>query len=736
MIVVRSLLDKIRGTCKDRVLATFDEADHSIECVIVDTSAYVGTDNDAARIDDEARIDDVATLVLSCLGVLYQTEISGALRDFDRFLENPRARAGEAIESFKYPVVEIYVRVTTMGGPEAEPTPDPFRPHSFGYITEAGTYEASIARPWLFRAYLRRQIVELVRNHKPVIRVRRGIHKIPIHFAFDANDEGEVCPKIKFDPQRITPAITAILPFSFHVPRLSDIEDLTKDRPTSTIRVPSLEYINQRCFRSDSNMRPGGAISDEKILEELLVAERDERTSASEDWPTEYVVHPLSLFSALRVDYSLGRLKHYTKTSPKHFQQVVVFTNYPMYMEEFARYVGSLLLLRAVRAASWSADTPETGDSIRKCVQEFFANHRELRDVVEKSGDSVLTMPGDSISEPVSLAPNGIAERIALEDFRPRWNHQGDGGEPLLLERLRVCLQQAGEVVTRKNGARLQQPDAVDEDLTREERLERDAKREVLDTAFNRVYKRCSDKRVRTGLLGPKSPQMPAYHWERPGGRGITMINIGVGPSNAKTISDHLAVLRPHAFLMLGHCGGLRETQRLGHYVLANGYLRVDGVLDTCVKRDFVIPPIEEIDSAIRTAFEEVKALSPADKRRTRLRNGTVATVMDRNWELRYPYDDLWPFDAGKCVAVDMESGTIAANGFRYSVPYASFLCVSDKPLHGELKMEGMADQFYRNAVAEHFQIAIKAVERLCRDDDFCAYGIKTRQLRASVPFQ
>jgi hypothetical protein len=33
---------------------------------------------------------------------------------------------------------------------------------------------------------------------------------------------------------------------------------------------------------------------------------------------------------------------------------------------------------------------------------------------------------------------------------------------------------------------------------------------------------------------------------------GITFINIGVGPSNAKTITDHLAVLRPHCWMMLG----------------------------------------------------------------------------------------------------------------------------------------------------------------------------------------
>src|SRR5690606_10692556 len=69
----------------------------------------------------------------------------------------------------------------------------------------------------------------------------------------------------------------------------------------------------------------------------------------------------------------------------------------------------------------------------------------------------------------------------------------------------------------------------------------------------------------------PRLPQMPAYHLVRPNHSGITLVNIGVGPSNAKTITDHIAVLRPHAWLMLGHCAGLRDSQRLGDYVLAHG---------------------------------------------------------------------------------------------------------------------------------------------------------------------
>ncbi|MBH2044391.1 MAG: AMP nucleosidase, partial [Comamonadaceae bacterium] len=65
------------------------------------------------------------------------------------------------------------------------------------------------------------------------------------------------------------------------------------------------------------------------------------------------------------------------------------------------------------------------------------------------------------------------------------------------------------------------------------------------------------------GTPPPRLPQMPAYHLVRADRSGISMVNIGVGPANAKTITDHIAVLRPHAWMMLGHCAGLRNTQQL-----------------------------------------------------------------------------------------------------------------------------------------------------------------------------
>jgi len=209
-----------------------------------------------------------------------------------------------------------------------------------------------------------------------------------------------------------------------------------------------------------------------------------------------------------------------------------------------------------------------------------------------------------------------------------------------------------------------------------------------------------------------KLPQMPTYHLTRAGGGGITLVNIGVGPSNAKTATDHIAVLRPHVWLMVGHCAGLRNSQSLGDFVLAHAYLREDKVLDDDLPVWVPIPALAEVQIALQTAVVEVAKLSDYELKRI-MRTGTVASVDNRNWELRDQTGPVQRLSQSRAIALDMESATIAANGFRFRVPYGTLLCVSDKPLHGELKLPGMASDFCKTQVSRHLEIGIRAMEAL-----------------------
>ena len=306
---------------------------------------------------------------------------------------------------------------------------------------------------------------------------------------------------------------------------------------------------------------------------------------------------PLALFDALRTDFSLARLAHYTGTRIEDFQRFILFTNYHRYVDEFV---------------DWAA--------------------------LQLDGSDYTSLTGAGGLELTSKTKN--------------------------------------------------------------------ARTKLSDTAWRRH-------------------QMPAYHLTRPDRSGITLVNIGVGPSNAKTICDHLAVLRPEAWLMIGHCGGLRDTQRIGDYVLAHAYLRDDNVLDTVLPPEIPIPAIAEVQIALAQAAEMVSGDAGANLKK-RMRTGTVATTDDRNWELRYTHSSQ-RLSLSRAIGIDMESATIAAQGYRFRVPYGTLLCVSDKPLHGEIKLPGQANRFYEEAIAAHLLIGITACNLLRAEGT----RLHSRKLRA-----
>ena len=369
---------------------------------------------------------------------------------------------------------------------------------SFGHVATPGTYATTVTRPDLFAHYLRQQLGLLIANHGQAVTIGPSATPMPVHFAVANAD------------------LTVPQEGALDVP-LRDVFD-----------VPDLSTTNDAVVNGQGHLNADGS-------------------------------HPLALFTAQRVDYSLARLAHYTATDPARFQNHVLFTNYQFYVEEFEAYA------RAALADPTSGYTGFVG-------------------------------PGDAEID----TPDGV----------------------------------------------LPQPD--------------------------------------------KLPQMPSYHLMREGNQGITLVNIGVGPSNAKTATDHIAVLRPHAWLMVGHCAGLRNSQSLGDFVLAHAYLREDHVLDDDLPVWVPIPALAEVQIALQEAVAEVTELDGYDLKRI-MRTGTVATIDNRNWELRDHSGPVHRLSQSRAVALDMESATIAANGFRFRVPYGTLLCVSDKPLHGELKLPGMA---------------------------------------------
>lgn len=213
--------------------------------------------------------------------------------------------------------------------------------------------------------------------------------------------------------------------------------------------------------------------------------------------------------------------------------------------------------------------------------------------------------------------------------------------------------------------------------------------------------------------------QMPAHHHVAEDGAGVSLVEIGVGPSNAKTITDHLAVLRPDVMMMIGHCGGLRNHQALGDFVLATSYRRADHVLDEVLPTDVPVLPSHRLNQLLLRQLEQ---------REVPYRLGVVYTTDNRNWELNQT-TTVAAMHQARCVAVDMESATIAANGFRYRIPNATLLCVSDKPLHAAPKLSGSARAFYDASRQQHLDIALACLDQVRSDHPD---GIPNADLRSA----
>lgn len=213
--------------------------------------------------------------------------------------------------------------------------------------------------------------------------------------------------------------------------------------------------------------------------------------------------------------------------------------------------------------------------------------------------------------------------------------------------------------------------------------------------------------------------QMPAYHHKEADNMGITLVNIGVGPSNAKTCSDHIAVLRPDVMIMVGHCGGLRNHQEIGDFVIASGYLRADKVLDEILPLEVPVTPNYLLNIHLQNALEAFEL---------NYRLGTVYTTDNRNWEFAKERT-VNRIHTSRSIAIDMESATIATNGFRYRIPHATLLCVSDKPLHGKPKLSGAAQNFYQNSKERHLEVVLNAIDAIKNANPM---GLPNDSLRAA----
>ncbi|EKE26150.1 MAG: hypothetical protein ACD_4C00408G0001, partial [uncultured bacterium (gcode 4)] len=195
----------------------------------------------------------------------------------------------------------------------------------------------------------------------------------------------------------------------------------------------------------------------------------------------------------------------------------------------------------------------------------------------------------------------------------------------------------------------------------------------------------------------------------------FSIINIWIWPSNAKNITDHLAVLRPKLFLMIWHCWWLRNHQEIWEFVLADKFVTDCWILSKIQRINNPLPiiPTFNLNIWLKNILE---------KNRVNFRIGTVFTTEDRNWELNYSEYKKY-FDEDRSLAIDMESAIISAQWFKYKVPNTTLLMISDKPLHWKLKKSKESQEFYHESKKIHIKMLLELLEEVFKNENYLLHN-------------
>jgi AMP nucleosidase len=186
----------------------------------------------------------------------------------------------------------------------------------------------------------------------------------------------------------------------------------------------------------------------------------------------------------------------------------------------------------------------------------------------------------------------------------------------------------------------------------------------------------------------------------------ITIINFGMGPSNAATVMDLLSAIKPKAALFLGKCGGLKEKNKLGDLILPIAAIRGDGA-----SNDYFPPEVPALP-----AFNLQKAVS------TTIRNygydywtGTVYSTNRRVWEHDEEFKSY--LRRIRAMAVDMETATLFITGFYNRIPSGALLLVSDQPMEPEGIKTASSDEKVTKSFTElHLRLGIDSLKEIIND--------------------
>jgi AMP nucleosidase len=183
----------------------------------------------------------------------------------------------------------------------------------------------------------------------------------------------------------------------------------------------------------------------------------------------------------------------------------------------------------------------------------------------------------------------------------------------------------------------------------------------------------------------------------------VSIIDFSIGSPTAALIIELLSTIEPTAVLLLGMCGGLHRSLKVGDFFVPTAAIRDEGASRHFMPAQVPALPTFKIQKFVSQIIVE-KGLD--------YRTGVVHTTDYRFWE----FDDRFKAQLyeERALGIDMETATLFVGGFTAKVPIGALLLVSDLPLQRNgIKTKKSASAVFRNYTDLHLEIGIKAMSEI-----------------------
>lgn len=213
------------------------------------------------------------------------------------------------------------------------------------------------------------------------------------------------------------------------------------------------------------------------------------------------------------------------------------------------------------------------------------------------------------------------------------------------------------------------------------------------DYYLERFHSQCGDVRTMGSAMG-------VVHSKK---MGVSIVDFSIGSPTAALIIELLATINPKAVLLLGMCGGLHRSLKVGDFILPTAAIRDEGA-----SRHFMPPQVPALPTfKIQKFVSQILVEKGMD-----YRTGVVHTTDYRFWE----FDDKFKAQLyeERALAIEMETSTLFVAGFASKVPIGALLLVSDLPLRrGGIKTKKSAKAVFRKYTDLHLEVGIKSMSEI-----------------------